>query len=388
MDGSTLYFDDAVPPHCSVGVDLFFFCSEPGRELRGVRNLPAGVHVVHLTSGLHNTRTAQLLELDGRSGYAVRFCHRTGDDAPYTEIHTVRLDWHSVVPDTLGRRVVDYGALAVAGADWRALRFDRSVLGFVRSPDGVLRTHDSTGPELRRLRQQLGGGAAAAAWPQHEHEPELLLSGLDFTTSDKRQLVRLDRTGPARTADFLDKTWLVRAVWGGERGDGDAAGRAVAECKFAFLGAAVVNNTGCFGHFVRVVHLLLHSDGLLQTAAAAAAVCELFRFLYVALATLQSLDLDEDEDEDLDEDEQQDAEQQRQQAGQAGLGAWRRTLLPDIRSFGARVDSLHGLPLRAQFQWGQLQTLLGLAACAVPHHTPRSPHPALTPLSPRRSSRG
>lgn len=163
MDGSTLYFDDAVPPHCSVGVDLFFFCSEPGRELRGVRNLPAGVHVVHLTSGLHNTRTAQLLELDGRSGYAVRFCHRTGDDAPYTEIHTVRLDRHSVVPDTLGRRVVDYGALAVAGADWRALRFDRSVLGFVRSPDGVLRTHDSTGPELRRRRRRRLAPARARA---------------------------------------------------------------------------------------------------------------------------------------------------------------------------------------------------------------------------------
>lgn len=365
MNGSILYFEETVPAHCSVGIDLFFFRSESGGQFSGIRNVTAGMHVVHVTSAALNTRTGKLVELDGRSVYAVRFSLRVGAapdvfDADGTEIEVVRVDWHSLSGQTLGR-MVDYERLQVA-VDWQAFRFNTSVLRFVRNGQGLLRTEDCTSTELQRLEQEMGTAPEKArlrGWAENE----LLLSGLEFSNRDKRQLVRLERTGAARTADFLDKSWLVRAVWGGS--DAQAVGRAVEELKFAFLGAVVVNNTGCFGQFARIVHLLLHSGALLETPAAAAAVCEFFRFLYMAFETLLGVDVgdvgDEGEGEGEDDEEGADKEGGAPEEGQAGLGSWRRTLLPDIRSFAGRVDSLAGLPLRAQFRWGQLQTLLGLA---------------------------
>lgn len=335
MNGAVLYFDDGVPAGCGVGIDLFFLQSDTG--LDGITNVPGGVHLLHLTNGPLNTRAGLFVELDERAVYLVSFTPEDdegdhgirvdrADSAAAATAAAAAADATSVT--RMGLRLADYGTLAResrALVSWAELALGPSVFRYARNGRGLVRTEDCGRVEVERLRRELGGAAS---------DYELELAALEFTATDRRQLVRLDCTGAARTAAFLDGSWLVDQLYGG------SAAAAVEECKFVFVCAAVLNNPACYSQFVRVVHLLLNSDALLQRPSEAAAVAEFFRFLYLAVAVLSSIDTETDPD--------------------APFFPWAADLDNDIRSFGPRLDALAGLPRSVAFRWGQLQTLLGL----------------------------
>ncbi|KAG7927586.1 hypothetical protein KL925_001944 [Ogataea polymorpha] len=64
--GTTIVFSKKLPEGLSFGIDFFFFDSSHEVSFRGIKQVTNGVHLVHLTNQLSNTRTAKFVKCQDR----------------------------------------------------------------------------------------------------------------------------------------------------------------------------------------------------------------------------------------------------------------------------------------------------------------------------------
>lgn len=356
MDGSIFYLVDKIPNNCSLGIDLYFFQNKDGDDgdIKGIRNISKGIHVLHLTNHEINSRVGKIINVEENNVYQVQFLTKIVDEEikigedyeieinKISEYDYEKLDLASAF------KMVNYTLLyeKINSKDfvrWEDFKFDLSLFKFIKNGSGIIRTEDCSSVELKKLREEIvkdnnhQGGINANRFTKtmldNWDSNELVLTELEFSKRDKRQLVRMERVGSDRTADFLDKSWFVEERWGSGCG---VVAAAVAELKFALLAAAVVNNAACAGHFSRLAHVLLGSARLLARDSEAAAVGELFRFLCAAARALRSM--------------QSPSE---------------TSILSELAADAAALldsDTVDVLPLEAAFHCGQLLSLLNVAS--------------------------
>ncbi|GMM31302.1 hypothetical protein DAMA08_040470 [Martiniozyma asiatica (nom. inval.)] len=278
---STIFFNGDFQD-LGIGLDLLFFKGSTS-SWKGIKLVKPGVHLLHLTDNNTNSRIGhffniskgevavvsilgKITELDknneiildvSKNGNPMDFdisCYNLSKfkhDESFQNNYLFKMVNISNLPDAKYLMTLWEG---LGQIKW---------MEFVKNGKGKVSNNDCTKIELLELNEEIYKNEENKKKYLKDNtlynwiENELEMTLLDF--NKKKALVRLDRIGIKRTEDYLDKSWIIDSLWGGD------LNKVNNEIKFSFIMASVINNQGCYDQWKKIIHILLQSQRCIES---------------------------------------------------------------------------------------------------------------------------
>ncbi|KAG7841772.1 hypothetical protein KL942_001651 [Ogataea angusta] len=247
--GTTIVFARKLPKGLSFGIDFFFFDSSNEVSFRGIKQVTNGVHLVHLTNQLSNTRTAKFVRCQDREVISIDVVEgELTVESVSVENQLVFGKGQTFQFEALLPYMVNYSNFKNNEWPQFGLHLDYSQIVGVESDwtSELVTTSDSSTAELVELRKVI-------EFDMSKQNGELRLTQTDPKVVLKS--VKLDLSKYSR-----DKSDYFNALF--------TTHRFTNEHNFCFVGLLVLNNYCCLEQWYSLTNLALECVDLVveQTA--------------------------------------------------------------------------------------------------------------------------
>lgn len=251
----------------NVGINLQFYEADSYDHFKGIKDIPEGTYLLHVTDPSANVRYGLFIDLRQEDQLCLR---RHGDELMVEDAKVVE---YPLLASYQPREGIDEDEL-FDGIQWR------------RYCSGALSSQDSTPLETFKLNEALKKSARNSTREEIQSGVDELaqLRLTQFDPTDKRTFVR-DPAAPVQMHSYLDRAWLVQklfaddptresnAVVGSTGFNSGQTGHPMSaihraglwlydEFRFTFLVAAILNNYGAYIQWKALLDLFLRSVSL------------------------------------------------------------------------------------------------------------------------------
>jgi len=275
-DTACVFLRDFHSPQYQVGIDTLFYKTDTYHNFQGIKLIPPGSHLIHITDSINNSRTGKFVEAEPGTVIIMDLVHPDDTvDNISIEISTVSVEKsikYGLTQEIYVSKMTNYqnsvNELEIATTSIMQ-GFDYSK--YLSNNTGHVTSEDATTLEVRKLDEAIMRRGNDAGSRNQKYVKDLTaglkilnknilkMSVIDLT--DKKTLVR---TGSAnKMQDYMDRTWIIEKAFGQDRDSGFMK-RYLAEFKFSFVLAAILNNQGAYQQWKTLLDLFLRSGRLLK----------------------------------------------------------------------------------------------------------------------------
>ncbi|QPG75006.1 hypothetical protein FOA43_002346 [Brettanomyces nanus] len=275
-----------------VGIDFLFFDVKSYSRFKGIKLIPSGCHLLHITNVLTNTRIGRFVNFEKNDFVEMSF-------DPETEtIELKTTDRITTDEQTYITKMVNYKSQSEAKAQIiqsRLLNVDYKK--FIDNDKNQVTSNDPTPIESLKLDEEIMKKHRQDGRKDHKFVDKLL-QDLEKLNSNQLKLSIIDgndkrtfvRDGSKdRTKDYLDRTWLINKLHGG------SFEGFIEEFKFCFLMTIIINNYGSYLQWKTLMDLFLNSIGILNHKTEESK--ELMEIIKIQLQVITSLRVGEEEEQ-------------------------------------------------------------------------------------------
>jgi len=268
-------FQNLHSPQYQVGIDTLFYKTDTYVNFQGIKLIPPGCHLIHITDTINSSRVGRFVNAKSGTVILISLEHsKDAIDSIFIKIETVELQngvQYGITEEMYVSKMANYqSGIEEFGIDPKSIMDGFDYRKYLSNDTGNVTSEDATTLEIRKLDEAIMKRRNTnerdrkymddlTTGLKRLNENTLKMSVIDI--SDKKTLVKAESKN--KMEDYLDRTWIIEKEFN-QGVTCDFMQRYLAEFKFSFILAAILNNQGAYQQWKTLLDLFLRSGRLLK----------------------------------------------------------------------------------------------------------------------------